>query len=100
MASDAPLLVLVHGGRSRAQLDFVAAALRSPPRRRTDREGTGLGVGSRLHAMDYLSIESTLRHIGVRRSSSSATLGAIVLHYAGTYRPGVASSHQRLGPLS
>lgn len=91
--ADAPLLVLVHGGRDHARSwDFVAAALR----RRyhvvaPDLRGHGdsaWAVGSQYEMPDYLlDLNQLLRHIGLRPVVliGHSLGGAVVLQYAGTY---------------
>jgi pimeloyl-ACP methyl ester carboxylesterase len=91
--ADAPLVVLVHGGRDHARSwDFVAAAIRDryhvvAP----DLRGHGdsaWAVGSQYAMPDYLlDLNQLMRHIGVRPVVlvGHSLGGAIVLQYAGTY---------------
>lgn len=105
---DAPLLVLVHGGRDHARSwDFVAAALRDryhvvAP----DLRGHGdsaWAVGSQYAMPDYLlDLNQLLRHIGERPVIlvGHSLGGAIVLQYAGTYpdRVSCVAAIEGLGP--
>lgn len=106
--ADAPLLVLVHGGRDHARSwDFVAAALRhhyhvvAP-----DLRGHGdsaWAVGSQYAMPDYLlDLHQLLRHIGVQPVVlvGHSLGGAVVLQYAGTYPDRVSSvvAIEGLGP--
>jgi pimeloyl-ACP methyl ester carboxylesterase len=106
--TDAPLLVLVHGGRDHARSwDFVAAPLRDrfhvvAP----DLRGHGdsaWAVGSQYAMPDYLlDLNQLLRHIGVRPVIlvGHSLGGAIVVQYAGTYpdRVSCVVAIEGLGP--
>lgn len=106
--ADAPLLVLVHGGRDHARSwDFVAAALRDryhvvAP----DLRGHGdsaWAIGSQYAMPDYLlDLNQLLRHIGMRPVIlvGHSLGGAIVLQYAGTYpdRVSCVVAIEGLGP--
>lgn len=106
--ADAPLLVLVHGGRDNARSwDFVAAALRDryhvvAP----DLRGHGdsaWAIGSQYAMPDYLlDLNQLLRHIGMRPVIlvGHSLGGAIVLQYAGTYpdRVSCVVAIEGLGP--
>lgn len=106
--ADAPLLVLVHGGRDHARSwDFVAAALRDRYHAvAPDLRGHGdsaWAVGSQYAMPDYLlDLNQLLRHIGVRPVIlvGHSLGGAIVLQYAGTYPDRVSSvvAIEGLGP--
>ena len=104
----APLLVLLHGGRDQARSwDFVAERLRrhyhvvAP-----DLRGHGdsaWAVGSHYSILDYiLDLAQLLRHLGDERVSlvGHSLGGAIVLHYAGIYPESVVrvAAIEGLGP--
>jgi pimeloyl-ACP methyl ester carboxylesterase len=106
--AQAPLLVLVHGGRDHARSwDFVAAELRDryhvvAP----DLRGHGdsaWAIGSQYAMPDYLlDLNQLLRHIGERPVAlvGHSLGGAVVLQYAGTYpdRVSCVVAIEGLGP--